>query len=67
MTAYKLTCKDLGADCPFEIISEHKEELTYMMGKHAKHWHSEKMAAMSAEDSANMPMMMEKATTEVEA
>ena len=42
--AYKLTCADTGAKCPFTVTTETKEELMQHVGVHAKASHPE-MAA----------------------
>jgi predicted small metal-binding protein len=42
--AYKLSCADTGANCPFEVKTETKEELMAHVMTHAKMAHPE-MAA----------------------
>jgi predicted small metal-binding protein len=39
--AYKLVCAETGAKCPFEVVSETREELMQHVGIHAKMAHPE--------------------------
>ena len=39
--AYKLTCAETGANCPFEVQTESKEELMEHVAIHAKMAHPE--------------------------
>jgi predicted small metal-binding protein len=39
--AYKLACAETGAKCPFEVVTEKKEELMQHVGLHAKASHPE--------------------------
>ncbi|HEY1909773.1 MAG TPA: DUF1059 domain-containing protein [Vicinamibacterales bacterium] len=42
--AYKLVCAETGAKCPFEVVTDTKDELMQHVGIHAKMAHPE-MAA----------------------
>ena len=42
--AYKLVCAETGAKCPFEVVTESKDELMKHVGIHAQMAHPE-MAA----------------------
>jgi predicted small metal-binding protein len=42
--AYKLVCAETGAKCPFEVVTDTKDELMQHVGIHAKMSHPE-MAA----------------------
>jgi predicted small metal-binding protein len=42
--AYKLVCAETGAKCPFEVVTETKDELMQHVGIHAQVAHPE-MAA----------------------
>jgi predicted small metal-binding protein len=39
--AYKLTCAETGANCPFEVKTETKDELMQHVAVHAKMAHPE--------------------------
>lgn len=39
--AYKLVCAETGAKCPFEVVSETKDELMQHVQIHAKMAHPE--------------------------
>jgi predicted small metal-binding protein len=39
--AYKLTCADTGAKCPFTVVTEKREELMEHVAVHAKFSHPE--------------------------
>jgi predicted small metal-binding protein len=39
--AYKLVCAETGAKCPFEVVTETKDELMQHVGIHAKMAHPE--------------------------
>jgi predicted small metal-binding protein len=39
--AYKLTCAETGAKCPFEVTTETKDELMQHVATHAKMAHPE--------------------------
>jgi len=39
--AYKLTCAETGAKCPFTVTTETKNELMQHVGMHAKTAHPE--------------------------
>lgn len=39
--AYKLSCAETGAKCPFEVVTESKEELMQHVAIHAKAAHPE--------------------------
>ncbi|HEX4567248.1 MAG TPA: DUF1059 domain-containing protein [Vicinamibacterales bacterium] len=40
--AYKLVCADTGAQCPFEVVADSKDELMQHVQIHAKMAHPEK-------------------------
>jgi predicted small metal-binding protein len=42
--AYRLTCAETGAKCPFTVTTESKEELMQHVGIHAKMAHPEQAA-----------------------
>jgi predicted small metal-binding protein len=42
--AYKLVCAETGATCPFEVVTDSKDELMAHVGVHARMAHPE-MAA----------------------
>lgn len=39
--AYKLVCAETGAKCPFEVVTESKDELMQHVAIHAKMAHPE--------------------------
>ena len=39
--AYKLSCAETGAKCPFEVVTESKDELMQHVAIHAKVAHPE--------------------------
>lgn len=39
--AFKLTCAETGADCPFEVVAPTREELMEHVSVHAKMAHPE--------------------------
>ena len=43
--AFKLVCADTGAKCPFEVVSETREELMEHVSIHARMAHPEMAAA----------------------
>lgn len=57
--AYKLVCAETGAKCPFEVVTETKDELMQHVGIHAKMAHPE-MAK-----NPPSPEMIEKLTHQV--
>lgn len=57
--ALKLACADTGANCPFEVVTETKDELMQHVGIHAKTAHPEMAANPPA------PEMIEKLVKQV--
>lgn len=47
--AYKLACAETGADCPFEVKTETKDELLQHVAIHAKVAHPEMAKPPSTE------------------
>jgi len=60
----KLTCKDMGVDCPFVAEGNTNEEVKEKMMKHGHEMHDEMMHGLSDEDKAAMDAQMDAAIKE---
>jgi predicted small metal-binding protein len=51
--AYKLVCAETGAKCPFEVVTDTKDELMQHVGIHAKMAHPEMAANPPSPETVN--------------